>query len=116
VCRVGSGWRAFPDAGFFDPAQEYVSTAATDIFGLGSIFYAIRTGHWPHKSPSWFKTTEEMIKYDRKVDVLFKQGKFPDVGGLIGGKVVIGCWMKKHSTAEEILCALEAEMPMDDEK
>jgi serine/threonine protein kinase len=34
-----------PDANFFDPTQEYVSTPATDIFSLGSIFYNILTGH-----------------------------------------------------------------------
>ena len=105
-----------PDAGFFDPTQGYVSTLATDIFSLGSIFYTILTGHWPYKSPGPFKTTEEMDKYNQKVDLLFKQGKFPDVGGLIGGKVVMGCWTKKYSTAEEILCALEVEMLMGNDK
>lgn len=105
-----------PDAGFFDPTQEYVSTPATDIFSLRCILYTILTGHWPYKSPGPFKTTEEMDKYDQKVDLLFRQRKFPDLGGLIGGKVIIGCWMKKYSTAEEILCALEAEMLMDDDE
>jgi hypothetical protein len=105
-----------PDAGFFDPAQGYVSTTATDIFSLGSTPYTILTGHWPHKSPGPFKTIEEMDKYDQKVDLLFRQGDFPNVGGLIGGKVVMGCWTKKYSIAEEILCALEAEMPMNDDE
>lgn len=104
-----------PDAGFFDPTQEYLSTPATDIFSLGSIFYTIMTGHWPYKSPGPFKTMEEMDEYDQRVDLLFKEGKFPDVGGLVGGKVIMGCWTKKYSSAEQILRSLEVEMLIDDE-
>jgi serine/threonine protein kinase len=105
-----------PDAGFFDPTQGHISTPATDIFSLGSILYTILTGHWPYKSPGPFKTGEEMDKYDQKVDLLFRQRKFPDVGGLMGGRVVMGCWMKEYSTAEEILCALKVEMSVVDDE
>src|SRR5450432_1769231 len=61
-----------PDSGFFNPRKPWVSTEATDIFSLGSIFYTIMTGHWPYKSPRPFESVEEKWHYDAKVDELFR--------------------------------------------
>ena len=99
-----------PDDPFFDPTQAPVSTPATDIFSLGSIFYTILTGHWPYRQSGPFKTAEDKYEYESMVNSLFRQRKFPDVTGLIGGKVVMGCWTKKYGTAQEILHALKVEM------
>ena len=104
-----------PDDPFFNPTLGFVSTPATDIFSLGSILYTILTGHWPYKSPGPFNTPEDMYNYQSKVNALFSQGHFPDVAGLTGGRVVMGCWTKRYSTAEEILHAIEAEMLIEDE-
>jgi len=38
-----------PDSGFFDPNSPWESTIDTDIFSLGSVLYAIVTGHWPYR-------------------------------------------------------------------
>ena len=104
-----------PDDPFFDPTLGFVSTPATDIFSLGSVLYTILTGHWPYKLPGLFNTPEEMYSYQSKVNALFSQGQFPDVTELTGEKVVMGCWMKRYSTAEEILEAIDVEMPIEDD-
>ncbi|MCJ1474029.1 hypothetical protein MMC13_002687 [Lambiella insularis] len=103
-----------PDDPFYDPTLGFVSIPATDIFSLGSILYTILTGHWPYKSPGPFDTPEEMYKYQSMVNALFGQGQFPNVTELTGGKVVMGCWTKRYSTAEEILQAIEVEIPLKD--
>lgn len=105
-----------PDSGFFDPTQRDLSTPATDIFSLGSILYVILTGHWPYKLPGTFKTVEEMDEYGQNVGALFKQGKFPDVGGLVGRQTIRSCWTKKYSSATQILRDLETEMLIDDKE
>jgi tRNA A-37 threonylcarbamoyl transferase component Bud32 len=43
----GIDGKGLPDIPFWDFSWE--STVGTDIFSLGSIFYTIRTGHWPYK-------------------------------------------------------------------
>ena len=103
-----------PDGPFFNPTLGFVSTLATDIFSLGSILYTILTGHWPYKPPGPFDTPEEMDRYQSKVNALFSQGQFPDVTELTGGKVVMGCWTKIFSTAEEILQAIGLDIPLED--
>lgn len=93
-----------PDSGFFDPNSAWIPTPATDIFSLGSVLYAILTGHWPHRGPGgMFESMEEMEQYEMHVDGLFKQGIFPDVKGLFGGEIILGCWMGKYSSVDEIL-------------
>lgn len=101
-----------PDDPFFDPTQASVSTPATDIFSLGSIFYTILTGRWPYRPSGPFKTAEDKYEYQRMVNSLFRQRKFPDMTGLIGGRVVMGCWTNEYGTVQEILRALEVEMPI----
>ncbi|KAK2752496.1 hypothetical protein FQN54_008089 [Arachnomyces sp. PD_36] len=92
-----------PDSGFFNPRKPWVSTEATDIFSLGSVFYTIMTGHWPYKSLGPFKSVEEKLTYGDKVDELFSLGRFPPVKGLIGGAVIQGCWMEQYGEVETIL-------------
>ena len=59
MCKDLNRWGHLPDPGFFDPTQKDLSTPATDIFSLGSIFYAVLTGHWPYRLPDPFMTLEE---------------------------------------------------------
>jgi len=103
-----------PDPGFFNPTQEDVSTPAIDIFSLGSIFYSILTGHWPYSLPGSFMTLDERVIYGQNVDMLFEQKKFPDVGELAGGKIVMNCWTKMYSTAEQMLDSIDKEMLIGD--
>jgi hypothetical protein len=77
-----------------------VSTPAINIFSLGSVFY---TGHWPYKPPSAFEAAQDKFDYQRKVNTLFSQGQFPDMTRLMGGKVVMGCWIREYRTVEDVL-------------
>lgn len=71
-----------PDSGFSDPCGSWESTQSTDIFSLGSIYYTIMTGHWPYKTSGAFKSMEEMMEYEEKVDKLFSSKIYPPVDGL----------------------------------
>lgn len=97
-----------PDSGFFDPRKPWVSTPATDIFSLGSIFYTIMTGHWPHQSARRFKSAEEKYQYQERVDTLFLKGIFPSTANLIGGAVIQGCWDGKYEDAKSLREAEES--------
>ncbi|KND86168.1 hypothetical protein TOPH_09205, partial [Tolypocladium ophioglossoides CBS 100239] len=92
------GGRQLPDPGFFDTRKDWVSTEATDIFSLGSVFYTIMTGHWPH----WV-AGEERQAYMQRVDDLFLNGEFPSIDRLQGGIVIQGCWMDRYDKASCIV-------------
>ncbi|CAH0023476.1 unnamed protein product [Clonostachys rhizophaga] len=108
--KLGLDGKHLPDPGFFDPNSDWVSQTATDIFSIGSILYTILAGHWPHRSSGPFRTVEEMESYDRQVDDLFRQRKFPDVESLFGGSIILGCWTNKYTNADDVLRALDSEM------
>ncbi|KAG6013836.1 hypothetical protein E4U43_007086 [Claviceps pusilla] len=99
---------ACPSPGFHDPnIDHFDKTFAMDIFSLGSTLYVIMTGHWPFAplkdEASFDFFTEE---YWSQVDDRFAAGDFPEVDGLFGGEVIMGCWKHEFSTAEEVLaCA-----------
>ncbi|EEH02619.1 conserved hypothetical protein [Histoplasma capsulatum G186AR] len=92
-----------PDSGFFNPRKPWVSTKATDIFSLGSVFYTIMTGHWPYKSAGPFGSLKEKLSYGERVDELFSLGMFPPVEGLIGGNIIQGCWMEQYGEVDTIV-------------
>lgn len=92
-----------PDSGFFNPRKPWISTEATDIFSLGSVYYTIMTGHWPHREPGHFSTVEEKALYDEAVDALFLDGNFPATGHLAGGIIIEGCWMEYYKDAKTLL-------------
>jgi hypothetical protein len=98
---------------FYDPTFGIQSIPALDIFGLGSLFYTILTGRWPYRSsPGPSEAVDEKTDYEMEVHKHFSQGEFPDVTRLVGGGVIMGCWTKKYATAEEVLHALDTEMPI----
>lgn len=94
-----------PDPGFFDPRKNWVSTEATDIFSLGSVFYTIMTGHWPH----WV-AGEERQAYMQRVDDLFSNSEFPSIDRLRGGPIIQGCWMDRYDKAS---CIVEDYQSLD---
>lgn len=97
-----------PDGPFYSPVFGIESVPALDIFGLGSLFYTIVTGHWPYRSSTQpFSTIDEKIQYEREVQTRIKEKIFPDVASLLGGDVMLGCWMMKFTSADEVLCALD---------
>ncbi|KAH8726853.1 hypothetical protein GQ44DRAFT_770787 [Phaeosphaeriaceae sp. PMI808] len=99
--------KQLPDPGFFDPNAEWESTTATDIFSVGSALYSIVLGHWPHRDPGPFKSTEDYCSYNKRVEEHFGDQEYPDVDGLFGGTIILGCWTKKYSSADDVLQALD---------
>ncbi|KAG9249980.1 kinase-like domain-containing protein [Emericellopsis atlantica] len=93
-----------PDAGFFNPNSTWTPSPSVDIFSLGSVLYTILTGHWPFRAPGGqFATIEEMEDYENVVDGNFARGIFPDVEGLWGGEIILGCWTHKFLNMHEIM-------------
>ncbi|KAJ5927874.1 hypothetical protein N7466_006830 [Penicillium verhagenii] len=92
-----------PDAGFFNPCDPPESTASTDIFSLGSIYYTIMTGHWPYRSPGPFKSLKEIEKYQELVDDLFASKRYPPVDGLEAGVVIQRCRTGEYSDLNAII-------------
>ena len=109
MCRdLGLDGRGLPDPPFWN--MEWESTPATDIFGLGSTFYTIMTGHWPYKSVHPSEQEEDKWDYEERVMTLLKDGVYPNVDGVIGGTVIMGCWRKRYIAIEHILQVQNMEM------
>lgn len=99
-----------PDEGFWDPNAPWESVVTTDLFSVGSILYHILTGHWPHGPKGPFERTPENVEaYRELVDNLFRQGQFPNVDDIDGGRIIRGCWKYAYATADEILKDLDSE-------
>jgi hypothetical protein len=73
----------------------------------------ILTGYWPCRTRAFFGEGDDYLDYVDRVNLLFSQGQYPDVDGLWGGDVMMGCWRKEFTTAEQILEALDTQMPTD---
>jgi serine/threonine protein kinase len=94
-----------PDTPFFDPriSRPWKSKPATDIFSLGSVIYVIMTGYWPFRASPPPSTAEDMEFYQDEVNRRFEKSTFPDVCGLQGGDVIMGCWENRYKSAAEVL-------------
>ncbi|KAI9849702.1 MAG: hypothetical protein M1837_002828 [Sclerophora amabilis] len=105
-----------PNDPFYDPTQGVEITPSVDLFGLGSLFYTILTGFWPYRTRVLFgeEGDDSYLDYVDKVNLLFSQGQYPEVAGLVGGEVIMGCWTRKYSTAQQVLDDLRKRMPIDD--
>ena len=104
----GLDGKGLPDHPFWN--GEWLSTPATDIFSLGSVFYTIMTGHWPYKLGLTSDRQEDRWAYEDRVEAEQKRRLYPDVTSVQGGKIIQGCWRQQYLTAEGILQAQEAEM------
>jgi serine/threonine protein kinase len=115
--ELGLDGGCLPDGPFYHPSFGLKSTPALDIFGLGSLFYTILTGHWPYRSSSGSpQTIDERVAYEKEVVEAFNQEKYPDLTRVVGGSVILACWKKQYSTAEEVLHALQREMPISEDE
>lgn len=54
---------------------------------------------------------DETILYEEAVAKAYNECEYPDLTGIAGGSVILGCWTKRYETAEEVLRALKKEMP-----
>lgn len=105
--ELGLDGKHLQDPGFFDPSLPCESQPMTDIFSIRALLYSILTGHWPFREPGLgpSKTTEECDSYRTVADQMFREGKLPNVDGILGGDVISGWWMKRFKSAEEVLQA-----------
>ncbi|ESZ95772.1 kinase domain-containing protein [Sclerotinia borealis F-4128] len=116
VCdELGLDGEQLPNDPFCHPALDFYTkvTTAVDIFSLGSIFYTILTGYWPYRTQAFYSSTDEYWDYLDRVALLFKQGMYPDVTGLVGGEVIKRCWTREFTTVQQILDALAKHMPLE---
>ncbi|PFH60896.1 hypothetical protein XA68_10141 [Ophiocordyceps unilateralis] len=111
--ELGLNGGNLPDGPFYHPVFDGVSSSALDIFSLGSLFYTVLTGCWPYRStPGRPEILKEAIAYEEEIAEALNQGKYPDLKGIVGGTVILACWTRQYGTAEEVLRALEREMPV----
>lgn len=70
------------------------------------------TDRWPYRpttGPS--ETVDEKIAYEKEIAEAFSNGIYPDVTNVVGGSVILAGWMGQYAAAEEVLRALEREIP-----
>ncbi|KAI0809968.1 kinase-like domain-containing protein [Xylaria sp. FL0064] len=69
------------------------ATIKEDLFGLGSTIYFIATGHEPY---------HELADEDQ-VEKLYKDGVFPELGGVLFAEIIALCWKQEAESAKIIL-------------
>jgi serine/threonine protein kinase len=107
-CRtLGLNGHLLPDTPYFDSQLTDFTTPKVDVFSLGVVIYVIVTGQYP------FQEAQELqdLAYGNRVEALYKEGKFPNLSGVLFGGVIAGCCCERRfETAKEVVVALEAEM------
>ncbi|OAR03639.1 hypothetical protein LLEC1_00914 [Akanthomyces lecanii] len=69
------------------------------------------TGHWSYRlTPGAPQTIKEKLAYERELADAFNDENYPDVTRLVGGNVILACWKRQYSTADENLRALDKEV------
>ncbi|KAI0403511.1 kinase-like domain-containing protein [Xylaria palmicola] len=69
------------------------ATIKEDLFALGSTIYFITTGHAPYN---------ELTDED-EVEKLFKDGLFPELGGVPFAEIIALCWRQEAESAKMII-------------
>ncbi|KAH7309071.1 kinase-like domain-containing protein [Stachybotrys elegans] len=113
VCEeLGLDGVSMPDGPFYSPVFDDESCVLLDLFGLGSTMYTILTGFWPHKdTPGRFATDEERLAWEEQVAYPnFEDERYPEVGHLLLGDVILKCWTREFDTAQEVVVALKEAM------
>lgn len=81
VSDFGSGC---PSGYFRHPDHEEYPDFVIDVFGLGSLIYFIETGRYPF---------EDEDVDSSEAQKRFRDGDFPDTGGLVCGDIIEECWV-----------------------
>ncbi|KAI1916615.1 hypothetical protein LOZ39_000345 [Ophidiomyces ophidiicola] len=71
-------------------------TVQTEIFGLGSVLFELCTTNQPYHNIE-----------DHEVDVLFRDGIFPDTTNLPLGEIILKCWTGKYVSGREVATDVE---------
>ena len=93
--------RGLPNAGFYDPHRDDMISHSTDIFALGSCFYTIMAGHFPHAT-GVMKTYEEEEAYFEMAKRLLLRRQFPNLENFAIGHIISACWTS-DVTAQSVL-------------
>lgn len=93
---VGYEWCSFRP----DPAQPgAVATIKTDIFAFGSTLFEIESGNVPFHE---LQATLDIYPLMRRAEELFGLRQYPELGGLLLGEVIRGCWDGRYERMEEV--------------
>lgn len=87
----GSKATVLPGVRYRLPSPQ--ATIKEDLFALGSTIYFIATGHDPY---------HELIDED-EVGQLYKDGIFPELGGVPFAEAISQCWRQKVGSAQTII-------------
>ena len=88
------------------------NTETSDIFALGSTLYELVACKAPYSELAGPKSDDpDVIKaqilrqyeMDHEIELRYKNHVFPDVSGLFGGNIILGCWKGDFSDAKEAL-------------
>ncbi|RDW83588.1 uncharacterized protein DSM5745_03914 [Aspergillus mulundensis] len=88
------------------------NTEASDVFALGSTLYELVAGHAPYSELAGPRSDDpDVIKaqirrqhvVDREIESRYRNQVFPDVSGLFGGGIILGCWRGEFQNAKEAL-------------
>lgn len=88
------------------------NTEVSDIFALGSTLYELVAGEVPYSELGGPKSDDpDVIKaqiqrqheVDHEIELRYKNYIFPDVSGLFGRNIILGCWRGDFSHAKEAL-------------
>ncbi|KAJ5111707.1 hypothetical protein NUU61_001337 [Penicillium alfredii] len=88
------------------------NTEISDLFALGSTLYELVACKAPYSELAGPKSDDpDVIKaqilrqheVDHEIELRYKNHMFPDVSGLFGGNIILGCWRGDFSDAKEAL-------------
>ncbi|CAG8007858.1 unnamed protein product [Penicillium salamii] len=88
------------------------NTEASDIFALGSTLYELVAGKAPYGELAGPKSDDpDVVKVqiqrqhevDHEIETRYQNHVFPDVSGLFGGNIILGCWRGNFADAKEAL-------------
>jgi serine/threonine protein kinase len=68
------------------------STTESDLFALGSTLYELWSGETPFCALN-----------DQEIEARYVQGDFADVAGIRCGGIILRCWRREFSSADEVL-------------
>lgn len=68
------------------------STKESDLFALGTTLYEL-----------WFGETPFYALSDQEIEARYVQGNFADVAGIRWGDIILRCWRREFSSADEVL-------------
>ncbi|KAI9159048.1 putative serine/threonine-protein kinase [Paramyrothecium foliicola] len=95
---------SLPGVPFWHPAFKWETSRALDIFGLGSVIYTVLTGRWPYRDvPGRPSDGYEHEQYAVMAEEKMRREEFPYEPEVKGMDVIMKCWMRQYSSAQQVL-------------